>query len=269
MAGEIHVAITGAAGRMGRRMIALAQESPRLRIIAALASPTSDALGVDAGTLAGVAPLGVPVTATLDADAMPHVMIDFSSPAGFRQWIDVCVKRRVNLLVGTTGLTPDDYHAIDEAGHEVAILPATNTSLGVAVLNHIAAEMTRMLGRSFDIEIVETHHRHKKDAPSGTAITLADGVLQARGLTRDSLVYGRKGREALRESNTVGMHSLRMGDVVGEHVVHFGGDGERLTLSHSATNRDTFARGALRAAEWLAGRGAGRYQIEDVLGIDR
>ena len=269
MPGEIHIAIAGANGRMGRRLVALAQHSPTLRVIAALTSADSDAIGIDAGTLANVGTIGVTCAATLEPKLMPHVMIDFSSPSGSRRWLDVCTNRKINLLVGTTGLTADDYRAIDSAGHEIAVLPATNTSLGVAVLNHVAAEMTRMLGHDFDIEIVESHHRLKKDAPSGTAITLADRVLEARGLMRDSLVHGRTGREALRSKETVGMHSLRLGDVVGEHSVHFGGDGERLSVTHQATNRDTFARGALRAAEWLAGRGAGKYRIEDVLGIGR
>jgi 4-hydroxy-tetrahydrodipicolinate reductase len=181
--------------------------------------------------------------------------------------MDVCYRRRIAMLVGTTGLTAEDQATLDTAAHHIAILPATNTSLGVAVLNYIAATMTKMLGEEFDIEIVETHHKHKRDAPSGTARTLADHVLAARGLPRDALQHGRVGDDAQRKTGSIGMHSLRLGDVVGEHVVHFGIEGERLSVSHQATSRDTFVKGALRAAAWLAGKGAGKYRIEDVLGI--
>ena len=263
----IQVAITGAGGRMGRRLVALGSQIEQLKLVAALTHAGDERLGRDAGELAGVGHLGLPLTDTLDASISPHVVIDFSSPKGFRNWVDVCHRRRIAMLVGTTGLTSEDQATIDTCAHHIAILPATNTSLGVAVLNHVAATMTKMLGDEFDIEIVETHHKYKKDAPSGTARTLADHVLAARSLSSDALQHGRVGDDATRRTGSVGMHSLRLGDVVGEHVVHFGIEGERLSVSHQATSRDTFVKGALRAAAWLAGKGAGKYRIEDVLGI--
>jgi 4-hydroxy-tetrahydrodipicolinate reductase len=267
MANGIQVAIAGAGGRMGRRLVALGSQIEQLKLVAALTHAGDERLGRDAGEFAGVGTLDLPLTDTLDASISPHVLIDFSSPSGFRNWIDVCRRRRIAMIVGTTGLTADDLSTIDTVAHHIAILPATNTSLGVAVLNHIAATMTKMLGPEFDIEIVETHHKHKKDAPSGTARTLADHVLAARGFARDALQHGRFGDEATRKSGSIGVHSLRLGDVVGEHTVHFGIEGERLSISHQATSRDTFVKGALRAAAWLAGKGAGKYRIEDVLGI--
>ena len=263
---ETNIAVTGATGRMGRRLIALSHGSP-LKLVAALAAPGSAKLGQDSGELAGVGRNAIPVSDTLDPNVRVDVMIDFSTPAGFREWLEVCGRRRINLLVGTTGLNEADQRAIDAAGLSIAVLHATNTSLGVAVLNHVSALMARMLDDSYDIEIIESHHKHKKDAPSGTAVTLADRVLAARQLARDALQHGRVGGEALREHGTVGMHSLRMGDVVGDHTVHFATDGERLSITHQATSRDTFAKGALKAANWLAGKQAGRYRIEDVLGI--
>lgn len=269
MSSEIHLVISGAAGRMGRRLVALAGQNPLVRVVAGVTYKGDPTIGQDVGELAGVGKLNVPLTDDLDPKLMPHVMIDFSSPQGFHEWLPVCRRRKIAMLVGTTGLTDADQKAIDTAAHEIAILQTTNTSVGVAVMNYVAAQMTKMLGIDFDIEIVEQHHRHKKDAPSGTAATLAEHVLKARGASRDKLVYGRHGGEALREPGTIGMHSLRLGDVVGEHTVHFCGEGERLALTHIASSRDTFVKGALRAAGWLAGRGAGRYTIEDVLEIRR
>jgi 4-hydroxy-tetrahydrodipicolinate reductase len=269
MSSEIHIAITGAGGRMGRRLVALATQLEQVHLVAALTSPGDERIGRDAGELAGVGTIGLPLLGSLDPDVKPHVLIDFSAPEGFRNWGALCHRRRIAMLVGTTPLSDADHQLIDTWAHEIAILQATNTSLGVAVLNHVAAVMTSMLGDEFDIEIIEAHHRHKRDAPSGTATTLADHVLKARRLKRDAIQHGRVGDAALRQIGSIGMHSLRLGDVVGEHTVHFGSDGERLSVSHHATSRDTFVKGALKAATWLAGRGAGRYTIEDVLGIRR
>lgn len=171
------------------------------------------------------------------------------------------------MVVGTTGLSKADLHKIDEAALVIPILQATNTSMGVAVLNLVAAKMAKLLGDDFDIEIVETHHRYKKDSPSGSALTLADRILEATGKTRSDLDIGRGESSDARAVGKIALHSVRVGDVTGTHTVHFGGDGERLEITHSATNRDVFAQGALRAASWLAGKGAGRYRIEDVLGV--
>ena len=197
------------------------------------------------------------------------VLIDFSSPAGFRHWLAACREKRVPFVSGTTGLDLADYVLLDAAAADIPVLHATNTSLGVAVLNRLAADAARLLGHDYDVEIVESHHRHKKDAPSGTADTLAKIVLAALERGEGELQFGRRGMEA-RQPRSVGVHSLRLGDVTGEHTVHFAADGERLALTHAATSRDTFARGALRAARWIAApprRPPGRYAMGDVLGL--
>jgi 4-hydroxy-tetrahydrodipicolinate reductase len=178
------------------------------------------------------------------------------------------VERKIAMVIGTTGLTGEDQKAIDAAARTIPILQATNTGVGVNVLLGIAAQVARQLGEAYDIEIVEAHHNLKKDAPSGTALSLAESIAVATG--RDpakDLVYGREGHEALRKKGTIGVHAVRMGDVVGEHTIYFATGGERIEIRHVATNRDTFARGALRAAAFLAGKGAGRYGMKDVLGL--
>jgi 4-hydroxy-tetrahydrodipicolinate reductase len=269
MTSQLHIAVAGAAGRMGQRILSLARDMPDVRIVDALTHAHDPDLGRDAGEVAGFGHLGVPLTVEMDFEPMPHVLIDFSKPEGTRHWLSVCHHRKLPIVIGTTGLTPADHRAIDEAALKIPVLQATNTSMGVAVLNAIGAMMARMLGDSFDIEITEIHHRHKKDAPSGTALTLADRILEATGRPKSKLVFGRNPDSEPHHSGDIGVHSLRMGDVTGTHTLHFAGEGERLELTHIATHRDVFARGALRAAAWLAGRGAGRYRIEDVLGIDR
>lgn len=236
----ISLAITGTRGRMGQRLIALAAEHD-CRVVAEL-----------------------PTGATWQTPA--DVMIDFSSPVGTRQWLPECVARGTPLLIGTTGLSADDFKLIDEAAQSIPVLQAGNTSLGVTVLCRLVADAARMLGMNYDAEIVETHHRHKKDAPSGTALMIADALLAATDRTREKLVYGRHG-ESPRQPGDVGMHSLRIGDEIGSHTAYFGAPGERIELTHKATTRDTFAHGAMRAAKWLVGKPAGRYQIVDVLGL--
>lgn len=262
----IELAITGAAGRMGTRLIALATQDAELKVVGAIERPDHPKLGRDAGEIAGVGPIGTALTT--DLPTSPGIIIDFSSPASTRHWLRICRERKIAMLIGTTGLQWGDQAAIDQAAGEIPILQATNTSLGVAVLNKIAAEVAKQLGDDYDIEIVEAHHRFKKDAPSGTASTLAESILAATGKSRDALVYDRHGDDAARQRGQVGMHSLRIGDEVGRHTAYFAGLGERLELTHVATNRDTFVRGALRAGKWLAGKPAGRYTIADVLGLE-
>jgi 4-hydroxy-tetrahydrodipicolinate reductase len=263
----ILLGIAGAAGRMGRRLIALAGEQPdTFTLAAAVDAPGCPDLGKDAGVLAGVPAAGVAIAAALNDK--PRVMIDFTVPAATRVLLRQCMERRIALLIGTTGLTGDDQTLIDQAAQVIPVLQATNMSLGVNLLLAVAAQMARQLGTDYDIEIVEAHHNQKKDAPSGTALSLAESICKATGreMERD-LVHGRQGRDAKRVPGTIGMHALRMGDVVGEHTVFFATGGERIELKHVATTRDTFARGALRAAVFLAGAEAGRYTMADVLGL--
>lgn len=259
------LAITGAAGRMGTRLIALSAQDPELTIVGAIERPDHPQLGRDAGEIAGVGSIGTPLTTNLPTS--PGVLIDFSSPASTRHWLKFCRERKIAMLIGTTGLQWGDHAAIDQAAGEIAVLQATNTSLGVAVLNRIAAQVAKQLGDDYDIEIVEAHHRFKKDAPSGTASSLAEAIVAATAKSGDAITYGRHGDDATRQRGQIGMHSLRIGDEVGRHTAYFAGLGERLELTHVATSRDTFVHGALRAAKWLAGKGAGRYTIADVLGL--
>lgn len=259
------IAITGAAGRMGQRLIALGNASANLRIVAAVDRANSDAIGKDAGEIAGVGKIGVPVTH--DLGPTPQVLIDFTSPAATRHWLKTCRDRGIALVIGTTGLAATDHDAIDQAAADIAVLQAPNMSLGVNLLYKIAGQVAKMLGDDYDIEIVEGHHRFKKDAPSGTAMGIAEAILTATGKTKDALVFDRHGDDVVRKPGDIGMHALRIGDEIGRHTTYFAALGERLELTHVATNRDTFAHGALRAAKWLAGKPAGRYTVADVLGL--
>ena len=237
----LKIAIAGANGRVGKLLVDLVDDADDLELAASLARGDRELPACE-------------------------VLIDFSAPDGFRHWLAACGSSGAAFVSGTTGLAEADLSLLDEAASDIAVLHATNTSLGVALLNRLAAQAAAALGPEFDIEIVEAHHRHKKDAPSGTASTLANAVLTAREQTRDALDFGRHGMTP-REHGRVGVHSLRLGDVVGEHTAHFATDGERLEVTHKATSRATFARGAVRCARWIAGRPPGRYTIEDVLGL--
>lgn len=259
------IAILGAAGRMGQRLVALARESGTFTIVGALERPDHPLVDRDCGEVAGVGVIGTPIT--IELCPTPQVLIDFTSPASTRHWLKTCRDRGIALLIGTTGLHEKDHESIDLAAMHIPILQAPNMSLGVNLLFKIAGEVARLLGDDYDKEIVEGHHRFKKDAPSGTAMGLADAILKATGKSRDALVFDRHGDDAVRNRGDIGMHSLRIGDEVGRHTAYFAALGERLELTHVATNRDTFAHGALRAAAWLAGQKPGRYTIADMLGL--
>jgi 4-hydroxy-tetrahydrodipicolinate reductase len=259
------IAITGAAGRMGMRLVALARQLGTFQVAGAIERGDSPMLSRDAGEVAGVGAIGVPITS--DLRNTPQVLIDFSVPAAMRHWLKACRDRGIAMLIGTTGLNDADQAAIDQAAHDIAVLQAPNMSLGVAVLFRIAGEVAKMLGDDYDIEIIEAHHRFKKDAPSGTATGLADAILKATNRTKDALLFDRHGDDVPRARGEIGVHALRIGDEVGRHTAYFAALGERLELTHVATNRDTFVHGALRAAAWLASQKPGRYRIADVLGL--
>jgi len=265
----ISLGIAGAAGRMGRRLIALAAEQPEVfRLAAAIDAAGVAARGKDAGTVGGVGPAGVAIAAALSGDV--DVLVDFSAAAATRGLLATCVERRIAMVIGTTGLTAADQELINRAAATIPVLQATNTSLGINVLLAVAAQVARQLGEGYDIEIVEAHHNQKKDAPSGTAMSLAESICAATGRKAErDLIYGRHGvgGGAARVKGTIGVHAVRMGDVVGEHTVYYAAAGERIELRHTATSRDTFVRGALRAAAFLAGKKAGRYSMKDVLGL--
>ncbi|HON68974.1 MAG TPA: 4-hydroxy-tetrahydrodipicolinate reductase [Phycisphaerae bacterium] len=262
----VRIAIAGAAGRMGGRILSLAWADPQFEVAAALEKTGHPATGQDAGEKAGLGRIGLPIQ---DRTATEFdVLIDFTTPDGTMHWLDYCLVAKRGIVIGTTGHSPDQLATIEQAAGSIPVLKAANMSLGVNVLLKVVAEVAAALGDGYDIEIVEAHHRFKMDAPSGTALALRDSILKATGrdANRD-VIYGRQGQTGQRPPRQIGMHALRIGDVVGEHEVQFGTLGETVTIKHSAHTRDTFASGALRAAAWLAGKPAGRYDMQDVLGL--
>ena len=258
------IAIHGASGRMGCRLVALTLEDDRLELVAAIDRAGHPRLGQDAGKIAQVAEAGVLLSDRLAVQA--DVLIDFSTSAATRLALAACVRARCAMVIGTTGLSGQDHTAIDAAGQQVAILQAPNMSLGVNLMFQMAGQLARQLGDDYDIEITEAHHRYKVDAPSGTALGIAEAICAATGKDlAGNLVYDRHGADAARKPGQIGMHALRLGDVVGRHTACFATLGEELQLTHVATTRDVFARGALKAAKWLAGRPSGRYCMADLL----
>jgi 4-hydroxy-tetrahydrodipicolinate reductase len=263
------VVVAGAAGRMGNRLVALLQEDKELRLVAALEAPGHAALGRDAGEAAGVGRLTVPITADAEAAlGKDRILIEFSVPEASLAHARLVARQGGRAVIGTTGFTPAQREELAAIGRSIAILVAPNMSVGVNVAFRILADMARMLGDDYDVEIVETHHRFKKDAPSGTALRMAEVVAEALG--RDlakTAVYDRHDKLAERSRKEIGIAALRSGDVVGEHTVSFGALGERLELTHRAQSRDNFARGALRAARFIATATPGLYSMQDVLGL--
>ena len=259
----VKIAIAGAAGRMGRRIAALAIESEQFDIVSALEIPGHQAVGQDIGQLVGTGTFGVEVSTELSA--MPDVLIDFTTPEGTMHWLEVARTHNFAMVIGTTGLTESQLAEISHSAAEIPIVHSPNMSVGVNVLLRTVGQLASILGEDYDIEITETHHRFKKDAPSGTAIALAKAICQATGRNFDEVaIFGRSGKSP-RQAGEIGIHAIRLGDTVGEHSVHFGCLGETITISHSAHNRDTFARGALRAAKWVVNKKPSLYTMQDVL----
>ncbi|NCP12652.1 MAG: 4-hydroxy-tetrahydrodipicolinate reductase [Sphingomonadales bacterium] len=239
------IGILGSEGRMGRAIAALADES-------------------DAAIAAGIDQDGDPLALARSCD----VLIDFSAPEALESHLEAAVAAKTPIVIGTTGLEERHHWLIDEAAHDIAVLQTGNTSLGVTMLAKLVAEAAARLGDDWDIEIVETHHRHKVDAPSGTALLLGEAAANGRGIElADHSERGRDGQARARSKGAIGFASLRGGSVAGDHAVAFLGEGERITLSHSAESRTIFARGAMRAAGWIARQPPGRYSMEDVLGL--
>jgi 4-hydroxy-tetrahydrodipicolinate reductase len=255
--------VVGASGKMGRAIVRLAAAAG-LDVVCAVGSTD---IGKDVGDLAGIGPVGVSVVdglAAIETVAL-DVVIDFSAPAATAALAPIAARRGTALVSGTTGLDAVARTALARAAERIPVLWEPNMSLGVHVLSDLVAKAVAALG-DWDIEIVETHHRAKVDAPSGTALRLADVAARARaGASR--LVHGRDGKPGARASDEIGMHAVRGGDVIGDHVVHLFGGGERIELAHRATNRDVFAHGALRAARYVAGKPAGTYTLGDVVGL--
>jgi len=251
---------------MGRRIIALAAESKRFEIVGAVDRAGHPDLGKDAGVLAGIERLNAPLS-----DSWPsggQIAIDFSAPEAAEETVRTCTGRGMSLVMGTTGLTPAQHEILKAAGRKIPVVYGTNMSVGMNVLFNLVGKAAAMLGDDYDIEIVEEHHRFKKDAPSGSALTLAQNICKATNRPYpDSLVHGRSGKEALRTKGEIGMHAVRAGDITGVHTVIYSTLGETITLNHTAHSRDTLVRGALRAAEWIVGKLPALYSMADVLGL--
>ena len=258
--------VCGAAGRMGKRILSLAVEAGEFDIIAAIERQDHPDIGKDAGLVAGMQPINIELGSTYPDGS--DVVIDFSQPAAADKTIDYCTESGTALVLGTTGLSDEQRRNLKAAAQTVPIVYATNMSVGMNVLFSLVGKVAAMLGEEYDIEIIEQHHRFKKDAPSGSALTLAENICTATGREfPGSLVHGRSGKDALRKRGTIGVHAIRAGDITGIHSVTFGTLGEKLTLNHTAHSRDTFARGALCAAKWLIGKKPALYSMADVLGL--
>jgi 4-hydroxy-tetrahydrodipicolinate reductase len=268
-ASTVDIVVAGAAGRMGNRIVACLAGQPDLRLVAALEAPGHAAIGRDAGELAGIGKAGVSVGADAAAEiSRDRVLIEFSVPEASLAHLRLVAQAGARAVIGTTGFTAAQRAEIGELAKRAAIVLSPNMSVATNVAFKLLATMAKALGDDYDIEITEIHHRFKKDAPSGTALRMAEVVAEALGRDLDQVaVYGRQGLPGERTRPEIGILSLRSGDVVGEHTVSFGTLGERLELVHRAHNRDTYARGALRAVRFVAARAPGLYSMADVLGL--
>ncbi len=265
----LNIAVTGAAGRMGRALIAACDLNENTQLSAAIERPGNTLVGSDAGDLAGLGPLNVKVSDDLDSvvDSF-ETLIDFTSPESTLQNLETCVKHGKNIIIGTTGFDDAGKQKISEAAKSIAVVFAPNMSVGVNLCLKLLDMAARILGDDVDIEVVEAHHRHKVDAPSGTAIRMGEVVANALGRDlAECAVYGREGITGARDRKTIGFETIRAGDIVGDHTVLFAADGERVEITHKASSRMTFANGAVRAANWLQQQPAGLYDMQNVLGL--
>ena len=263
------IAITGAGGRMGKTLLEAAYETEGLTVSAAIERAGSSLVGVDAGELAGIGKLDVTVVGNLAEAAAFDVLIDFTRPDVTLANIAVCRERGSAMVIGTTGFDDAQKAIIAEAGTEISIVFAPNMSVGVNLCLKLLETAAKVLGDEVDIEVIEAHHRHKVDAPSGTALRMGEVVADALGRDlKECAVYGREGQTGERDRKTIGFETIRAGDIVGDHTVMFASMGERVEITHKASSRMTFASGAMRAALWLSGRPAGLYDMQDVLGLN-
>jgi 4-hydroxy-tetrahydrodipicolinate reductase len=268
---EVGIVVTGASGRMGTRIIQNVRDSSGARLVGASDRPGTASIGLDAGLTAGLGQLAIAVEDDLDkaieaARGRAQVVIDFTSAEASASHARICAERGVALVVGSTGFDDAARKIVEEASAKVPVVMAPNMSVSVNLMFLLARRAAEILGAEYDVEVMEIHHRMKKDAPSGTALRLGEVVSGALGRDLAEVgVYERHGNVGERTDAEIGMQTLRGGDVVGEHTVFFFGNGDRIELTHRATSRDTFARGAVRAALWAAGRAPGLYGMDDVL----
>ena len=250
---------------MGKRIAAIAIEMDEFSVAAAVDHEDIPEIGRDMGELAGVGNIGVELRDQIEQ--WPDVAIDFSLPEGTMKFLPRCRQKGIPMVIGTTGLTESQLAEIADAAGEIPIVHASNYSMGINLLCKLVAQAAKTLGDDYDIEISEIHHRFKQDAPSGTALMLAQSICEGTGKDLAEIAtYGRGGKQP-RKPGEIGLHAIRVGDTVGEHSVYFGNLGETVTFSHSAHTRDTFVRGALRACQWVVGKKPGLYSMQDVLGL--
>lgn len=262
------IAVAGAAGRMGRTIIEAASLDDGVQLTAAVENTGNACLGLDAGELAGVGSAGVIITEDLDPGAF-DVLIEFTSAKATLEHAELCAMHGTNMVIGTTGFTPVELEQIESAAGSTAIMLAPNMSVGVNLTLKLLEVAAKTLGDDVDIEIIEAHHRHKVDAPSGTALKMGEVI--ANALDRDlneCAIYGREGITSERDRATIGFATVRAGDIVGEHTVMFAGTGERIEITHRASSRMTFGNGAVRAARWVAAREKGLFNMNDVLELN-
>jgi 4-hydroxy-tetrahydrodipicolinate reductase len=262
------IAVSGAAGRMGRNVTRLVLEDPELELVAALERPDHPDLNRDAGMLAySGETCGVKLSADFDGDVDCYIV--YSSPEATIDVLRAALAKKAAIVAGTTGLSGEQAAEFRAAAGNIPVILAANTGVGANLLFKLAGEAARILGAGYDIEVVEAHHHDKVDAPSGTALRLAEAAADARGLNlSESAVHGRSGKPGARPRDEIGIHSVRAGDIIGEHTVIYATQGERIELTHRVTSRDGFCLGALRAAKFLAAKPAGNYSMAQVLGME-
>lgn len=265
----IRIAIAGASGRMGSCLIKAADGAKNAELTVAVSRPESPAVGRDAGELVGIGTIGVHVVEGLAAVADRFdVLIDFTRPEMSMEFLEICRKNGKKMVIGTTGFSDLQKFQIAKAAQEMAIVQAPNMSIGVNLSLKLLEMAARVMGETTDIEIIEAHHRHKIDAPSGTALRMGEVIASTLGRDlKECAIYGREGNIGERDRKTIGFSTVRAGDIVGEHTVMFADEGERLEITHKASSRMTFANGAVRAAVWLSGKESGLYDMQDVLGL--
>ncbi|WP_285276363.1 4-hydroxy-tetrahydrodipicolinate reductase [Halopseudomonas bauzanensis] len=263
------IAVIGAAGRMGKTLIEVIQQAEGASLTAAIERPQSSLIGADAGELAGVGKLGVNIVGDLNQVLGDFdVLIDFTHPTSTLVNLDICRAAGKAMVIGTTGFSDAEKQQIADAAQQVPVVFAPNFSVGVNLTLKLLDMAARVMGDEADIEIIEAHHRHKVDAPSGTALRMGEVVADALGRNlQEVAVYGREGQTGARDRNTIGFATVRAGDVVGDHTVLFATEGERVEITHKASSRMTFAKGAVRSAIWLGERASGLYDMQDVLAL--
>ena len=267
---SINVGVIGAGGRMGRMLIEAVQENPQTTLNAAIERQGSSLVGADAGEVAAIGRLDVQIVDDLKAVINDiDVLIDFSLPDATEQNMQICAANKVAMVIGTTGFNEQQEQVLAEASKQIAIVYAGNYSTGVNLSLKLLGMAAKAFGSDADVEVIEAHHKHKIDAPSGTAYMMAEAVAEARGQNlKDVAVYGREGQTGERKAGSIGIHAIRGGEIIGDHTVMFIADGEVVEITHRARARMTFAAGAVRAATWVIKQEVGQYNMQDVLGLN-